>query len=308
MLHSKFRQALLAGAAAATTLLSPYAAEAGGITVYVAANFTGTAKVLLDRFVSIYGDTTSTYSIAGGATGNLVAAIVNGGSYSSGTVTYPQADLLFAANTQALTTLATVSSTRLTYAGFDTSTHYGWVYAQGFLELYSASSVDVSDTSGSAGLPGGAYPFTPALVIAKPSTAPYGHAALQVLKANYSGMSTFTDGFAFPTTSAAGVVTAADIGLTYQSVASQTASWGFVALSQIATYDAQALSLHYSTTNHYAYESGTDYDPILQGAVKVQGAGDTGFRDAFAKWLTSRDAQAILLQGGYAVPYPVYAP
>jgi len=306
MLHSKFRQALLAGAAATAALLSPYAAEAADLTVYVAANFTGTAKVLLDRFQAVNADFAgSSYQIAGGATGNLVTAIVNGGSYSSGTVTYPQADLFFAANTQALTTLATVSATRLTYAGFDTSTHYGWVYAQGFLELLSSNpSLNIS-SSGTAGLPG-TWPISPALVIAKPSSAPYGHAALQVLKANYSSLSTYTDGSAFPTTGTQGVVTASDIGLTFQDIVSSTFTWGFVALSQIATYDPVNYVLNYTYTNHYAYQSGTDYDPILQGAVKVQGTGDTGFRDAFVTWLASRDAQAILLKGGYAVPYPIY--
>jgi len=304
MLHSKFRQALLAGAAATAALLSPYAAEAADLTVYVAANFTGTAKVLLDRFQAVNADYVgSTYQIAGGATGNLVTAIVNGGSYSSGTVTYPQADLFFAANTQALTTLATVSTTRLTYAGFDTSTHYGWVYAQGFLELLS-SSPSVNVTNGLPSSP--AWPLSPALVIAKPSTAPYGHAALQVLKANYSSLSTYTDGSAFPTTGTSGIVTASDIGLTFQDIVSSTFTWGFVALSQIATYNPDTYVMSYTYSNHYAYQSGTDYDPILQGAVKVQGTGDTGFRDAFVTWLASRDAQAILLKGGYAVPYPIY--
>jgi len=301
MLSNKLKQALLGAAAATTLLTSAYEANAAAITVYVAANFT-TALAALEARYSAVVDTTATFTNVAGATGNLTTGIING-AYS----TYPQADLFFAANTSAISQLETFGTTLVSYAGFDTSTRTGFVYAEGFLELLGSAAFDVTAnglfSNGNTG-----YPMSPALVIARPTTAPYGWAGLQVINQDYS--ETFTAGAAFPAVSTSvtsGIMTASDIGLTFAAVTGGTAAWGFVALSQIATYDPSSYVLTYTYTNHYSYQPGPDtYSPILQGAIKVQGAGNVALRDAFTRWLSSRDAQSIILKGGYRIPYPNY--
>jgi len=300
MLSNQIRQALLGGVAATNLLLAPHAADAATITLYVAANFTGAAAQLCARYTAVTAPGNNCI-IAGGATGDLVSGI-KAGHYS----TYSQADLFFAANTAAIHSLATIP-TLVTYAGFDTSTNYGWIYAEGGLELYSARPISAFDIRDGIDTITDGYPMSPALVIAKPNSAPYGFAALQLMN-NLFGY-TYTSSFAFPSTGVStgtGIIAATNIGVTYDDVVNTTFQWGFVALSQIATYDPNAYVLNYGTNvNHRTYSPGPDtFDPILQGAVKVNGPGNKAFRDAFVLFLKSRDAQSILLKNGYTIPYP----
>jgi len=306
---SKIKKTLLASAAAPALLLSAFAAHAATITVYVAANFADTLVSLESRYDAAHG-TTNTWNNVVGATGNLLTGIETGG-YS----TYSQADLFFAANVTAIGTLQSSYTTRITYYS-PTTTKYGWIYAEGFLELYSnTSGVNVGPTAsgGTNGLDNIGFPFSPTLVIANPGSAPYGCAAATLINNAYGlgwsnvCASTITVG------GSSGLVTASDIGVTYNDVFSHTNTWGFVALSQIGSYDPDTYVLSYPTAKigangtHFPYDPGSStYNPILQGAVKVNGTGSTALRDDFVSWLSNRDAQSILLKGGYRIPYPIF--
>ncbi len=308
MSNPTFKKLLLTGTAVANLLLPAYGAQAGQVTVYVAANFAGTLQALENRYNGTHSFVT--FSSAVGATGTLKNAILANTGITIGGIHYPQADLFFAADVVTPQTIASSSTWAAPYTPTTTGTNYVWEYAIGQLELWTNNpGTDVS----------GGLPFPPAnFVIANPATAPYGLAALQVLQAQY-GYTTVTVGGPFVSP----LFTSTNIGSTFDDVNNyNTPGWstpfiyGFVALSQIAVYNPETFAMTYtaiSGTSSYLdlipgplSAGGDGYDPIVQAAVKINGPGSSSDRDAFVAWLQTRDAQAIMLQGGYTFPGPIF--
>ncbi|PKU22452.1 molybdate ABC transporter substrate-binding protein [Telmatospirillum siberiense] len=218
------------------------------ITVAVAANFTTPLSEIITAFTSQYSGTTVT--VVSGATGDLETNIIN---YNGSSSTY---DLLLAADKSHPDDLVATHAA-LTYDSTD------FLYAHGYLELWTnTTGVNVS-----SGLPSG---FT-TLAIAKPSAAPYGLAATEVL-ANVYGIDYTAD---------SRITQYSTIGTTYSAVNTGAKQMGFVARSQICTVVNGVQT--FSGVSHYgSYVSGPadsttahDYDDILQYGVKLARSGRT---------------------------------
>jgi molybdate transport system substrate-binding protein len=181
------------GVAALLSLLVP-PAQAGEVSVAVAANFTRPAEEIGAAFTASTGDTV-VFSF--GATGALYAQITQAAPFE----VFLSADNKRPA--QAVTEGYAVEGTVFTYA-------------VGKVVLYSPT-LDVTD--GAAVLSANAFQH---IAIADPQTAPYGAAALETL-----AKLGLTDAVAAKT------VTGENISQTLQFVDSGNAELGFVALSQV---------------------------------------------------------------------------
>jgi molybdate transport system substrate-binding protein len=180
---------LTLGLAAAT------AVRADTVTVAVAANFAGPFARIADGFTAATGHTVKTVT---GATGKFYSQILSGAPF----------EVLLAADDETPKRLV---------AGGHAVPGSQFTYAIGVLVLWSAQPGVVDDQG--AVLAGGRFNK---LAVANPKLAPYGAAALQVLKAR--GL---TDAVAPK------LVTAESIAQAYQFVATGNAELGFVALSQV---------------------------------------------------------------------------
>ncbi len=225
-------------------------AMAGETRIAVAANFTGAAREIGAAFARETGHA-AVFSF--GATGALYAQIANGAPYD-----------VFLAADQARPVRAeqeglAVSGTRMTYA-------------VGRLMLYSR---DPSRVAGAATL---RDPAVSRLAIANPATAPYGAAAVEVLRA-----------LGVHEALAGKVVTGNTIAQTYQFVATGNAEVGFVALSQVIGHDTGSRWL--VTQELHA--------PIAQDAILLSGAADKPAARAFLAFLKSASARAIVEKYGY---------
>ncbi|MEH6491954.1 molybdate ABC transporter substrate-binding protein [Halopseudomonas sp.] len=176
-------------------LLPATSAQAGKVTVAVAANFTAPMQAIADAFTE---DTGHQLTPAFGSTGQLYAQISHGAPF----------DVFLAADASTPAKLEaegrTVTGSRFTYA-------------TGALALWSAQT-GLVDAKGAV-LHSDRFQH---LAIANPKTAPYGLAALQVMQ-----------GMQLADSLAPRLVEGQSIGQTYQFVASGNAELGFVALSQI---------------------------------------------------------------------------
>jgi molybdate transport system substrate-binding protein len=174
--------------------VQPSSVYAGEVRVAVAANFADTAKEIGELFEAASEHTTV---LSVGSTGQIYAQISQGAPF----------DVFMAADqTRPIRTELegyAVSGTRFTYA-------------VGRLVLFSA---DTNSVRGKATLTDGVFNK---LAIANPVTAPYGAAALDVMKA--LGVHASLEGK---------LVRGNTIAQTYQFVASGNAELGFVALSQV---------------------------------------------------------------------------
>lgn len=116
------------------------------------------------------------------------------------------------------------------------------------------------------------------LAIANPATAPYGTAAIEVMKT-----------LGVETTLASRLVYGQNIGQTYQFVRTGNAELGFVALAQIAATDDGSRWI----------VPGDMHTPILQDAVLLKaGEGNSAAR-AFIAFLKSKQARAVIQKFGY---------
>lgn len=236
-------------------LLASATAVAQDVRVAVAANFTPVLKELGQTFERQTGNR---LVVSTGSTGKLYAQIANGAPY----------DVLLAADD--------THPRELEQAGF-AEKGGTFVYAYGRLVLWSARPNYV-DADGAV-LKSGRYTR---LAMANPVTAPYGAAALAVLKRLHRY-----------DLARSRIVRGEDIGQTFQFVASGNADLGFVALSQVKARAQQPGSSWLVPTDLYP--------PIAQGAVLLtRGAHNAGAR-AFIAFLKSSAARTVIERFGYGV-------
>jgi molybdate transport system substrate-binding protein len=185
----------LAAAATAAALLAGPAAQAGEVTVAVAANFAGPLARIAEGFTAATGHRLKT---SAGPTGKFYSQIVHGAPF----------EVLIAADDE--------TPKRLIAEGHAVAGS-NFTYAIGVLVLWSAQPGFVDDQG--AVLAGGRFGK---LAVANPKLAPYGAAGLQVIQAR---------GLTAAITPK--LVTAESIAQAYQFVVTGNAELGFLALSQV---------------------------------------------------------------------------
>ncbi|WP_157234754.1 substrate-binding domain-containing protein [Methylosinus sp. LW4] len=279
----------LTSAVFAAVLTSYSSANATTIAIYTAANFNGTLSALISKYQATI-DATAAFTVTSGATATLESNIISLGNTGTG-----QADLFFSADASHAEAVENYNSPNHTLVVPYTSSplQYSWRYAQGYLVLWSNNGTNVS-----GGLPN---PFNANFVIADPTTAPYGTAAQQLMSGSpwyYS--STIPGGY---------VHTASTIGTTFTAVQNGTYAYGFVAASQVCTYDPNTSTKTYTnggSNGAYPYNSG--YSDIIQKAVKInrttRTTAESNLLDDFVSFLSSTDAQNIILSYCYTIPTP----
>ncbi|MDE2371379.1 MAG: molybdate ABC transporter substrate-binding protein [Burkholderiales bacterium] len=245
---------LLAPLCAATALLIPLTAPAGEVQIAVAANFARPMAQIAEGFTAATGHQVR---ISTGATGTLYSQIVAGAPF----------DILLAAD-QA--TPRKLVGQGLGVAG---ST---FTYAIGKLVLYSAKPGFVDDQG--AVLAGGGFGH---LAIANPQVAPYGAAALEVLRAR-----------GLLDKLSPKIVTAESIGQAYQFTASGNAELGFVALSQLLVPGSKLVGSYWTVPPVL-------YTALRQDAVLLQSAKDNAAAQALMLWLHQEPTKTVLEIYGY---------
>jgi molybdate transport system substrate-binding protein len=239
--------ALLAGA---------FAAHAETVQVAVAANFTAPMKIIAEAFKQ---DTGHTAEAAYGATGKFYAQITNGAPFQ----------MLLSADD---TTPAKLEAEGMTLPGTR------FTYAIGTLTLWSADPAFIQD--GARVL--GRNQFRK-LAIANPKTAPYGAAAMEVMKA------LTVDQMLAPK-----LVQGENIAQTYQFVSTGNAELGFVALSQVFK-DGKI-------TGGSAWVVPAEmHEPIRQDAVILKNGEGNAAASAFMDYLKSDKVKAIIRSFGYEI-------
>ncbi|BBU64312.1 molybdate ABC transporter substrate-binding protein (plasmid) [Methylosinus sp. C49] len=296
---------LLRTTATAAVLIGTMIPARASITIAVAANFTLPLQDLLASWGSLEGYTGTFFS---GATATLEQQII------SNTATHY--DLFLAANTAAPNDLYSNYSTRVINPPFN--------YAEGGLVLWSGPSKSVNITSG---LP---YPVTTDLLIAGPSTAPYGFAAYTLLNDSpwSAGFTTSTGPFPGSGNATQGhVYLGGNIGSTYNNLLNNTSNkdYGFIAKSDVclaATTAPYTASWNtYVTGAVYAYEyyaegggsSDANYPAtgastwttdaagshpfghILQGAIRVNGPAPSAEIESFISFLNGTTYPGVAL-------------
>ncbi len=233
-------------------LLPP--ALAGEAQVAVAANFAVPLRQLAEDFARHSGHT---LRVSSGATGKLYAQIVNGAPFE----VFLSAD--------------SATPERLEKEG-QVVAGSRYTYAVGRLVLWSAQA-GVVDAEGQV-LEGGAFRH---LALANPKTAPYGAAAVEVLKARglYERLQ-------------AKYVQGENIAQTHHFVASGNADLGFVALSQV-WQDGQL-------TGGSAWPVPADlHAPIRQDAALLKRGEQNAAARAFLDYLKSDAARRVISAYGY---------
>lgn len=229
-------------------------AHAADVSVAVASNFAAPIKSLSQSFEQSTGHKVS---VAVGSTGQLYAQIQHGAPF----------DVLLAADEATPIRLekqdATVAGTRFTYA-------------IGKLVLWS-NKPGVVDPQGAV-LQSTQYKK---IAIANPKLAPYGTAAMQVLK--HMGLSAALS---------PKIVEASNISQTYQFVATENADLGFVALSQLIENGTLRTGSVWMVPASY-------YTPIKQDAVLLKAGKDNPAAHAWMQYLRSNAAREIIRSFGY---------
>jgi len=230
------------------------AGSAAEVQVAVAANFSAPMQKIAAAFESQTGHRVRT---AVGSSGKLATQIKAGAPF----------DVFLSADSQ--TPLA-LEADGLSVAGSR------FTYATGRLALWSRQA-DLVDAQGAV-LRKGNFSY---LAIADPRLAPYGAAALEVLKS--LGL--------WPSLQAR-IVQADSVGQSYQFIASGNAELGFVAWAQVQA-TPQTGSVWLVPANLHA--------PLRQDAVLLQKGKSNPAAQAFLPFLKSPQAQAIILSYGYAI-------
>lgn len=230
---------------------------AGEVSIAVAANFTDTTRELVERFETKTGHTVSA---SFGSTGKLYAQIQNGAPF----------DVFMAADVRRPALIekerAGVPETRFTYA-------------RGKLVLWSPASDAFDDAESYLA----EQPFA-RLAIANPKTAPYGLAARQVLE--HLGHWEALQGK---------LVRGDSIAQAFQFVATRNAQAGFLALSQVKSWQDQEGSL-WQVPQEY-------YQPIDQQAILLNRGTSNEAALAWIDFLKSDTAIAIIRDYGYDSGY-----
>ncbi|MFT2111075.1 molybdate ABC transporter substrate-binding protein [Marinomonas sp. 2405UD68-3] len=234
--------------------LLPYQAQADSALIAVASNFTLTMKALIARF---HADTPHTLRVSFASSGKLYAQIKNGAPF----------DLLLSADQVIPQKLLgegnAVPTTQMTYA-------------VGKLALWS-SDPTVVDAKGDV-LHSSKMNK---LALANPKLAPYGFAAIEVLK-NLNVYASTKPSW----------VQGENIGQTYQFVRTGNANLGFVALSQVHNNQQPINGSVWEVPDHL-------YSPIKQDLVVLNKGKDNAAVSAFLKYLNLPKTQKLIQSYGY---------
>jgi molybdate transport system substrate-binding protein len=237
------------------------AAQAGEVTVAVAANFTAPMQKIAQVFEQ---DTGHKAQLAFGATGKFYAQIKNGAPFA----------VLLAADDE---TPARLEKEGLAVAGTR------FTYATGRLALWSKSPSLVDDQGDV--LRGNRFEKLGIhkIALADPKLAPYGAAAMEVM--THLGV--------WPAVKTK-LVQGESIGQTYQFVSTENAQLGFVALSQIS-FDGRI------TQGSAWVVPQSMHTPLKQDAVLLNTGKDNAAAIALLKYLQTDKAKTIIRQYGYAL-------
>jgi molybdate transport system substrate-binding protein len=229
-------------------------AQAGDVPVAVAANFAGVLAPLGRAFTAATGHT---LKVTAGATGKFATQIAAGAPF----------EVLLAADDD---TPRKLIADGLAVAGSN------FTYALGRLVLWSAQPGFVDDQG--AVLAKGNFVH---LAIANPKLAPYGAAAMEVLRAR-----------GWAEALAPKFVTGENIAQTFQFVATGNAELGFVALSQVAVPGRPANGSFWRIPD-------TLYREIRQDAVLLKAGEKNPAALALLTFLKSDSAKKLIRTWGY---------
>ena len=230
--------------------------HADEISVAVAANFTAPMQQIAAAFER---ETGHKVQAAYGATGKFYAQIKNGAPF----------EVLLSADDE---TPARLIKENAAQAGSQ------FTYAIGKLVLWSAKSAIV-DGAGAV-LKNGGFDH---LAIANPKLAPYGAAAVEVMK-----------GLGVYESIQPKIVTGESIAQTHQFISTGNALLGFVALSQVLKDGKMDGSAWIVPAKLYA--------PIRQDAVILERGKGKPAAVALMQYLKSDKAKAVIQSFGYAMP------
>ncbi|MBM3507578.1 MAG: molybdate ABC transporter substrate-binding protein [Alphaproteobacteria bacterium] len=225
-------------------------ADAADVSVAVAANFTDAANEIGAAFQRATGHR-AVYSF--GSTGQLYTQITQGAPFQ-----------VFLSADQATAKRAVDENNAVAGTQF--------TYAVGKLVLYSKNP---SLVTGEATLRGGAFRK---IALANPSAAPYGSAAMEVMRA-LSVLSSLQPK----------IVQGDNIGQTYQFIDTGNAELGFVALSQVIAVRGGSRWIVPDTL----------YPPIRQDAVLTRAGANAAAARQFLDFLKSAEAVALMERYGY---------
>jgi len=229
-------------------------AGAAEVPVAVAANFARPLEAIARGFTAATGHT---LKVSSGPTGKFYSQIVAGAPF----------EVLLAADDE--TPKKLVAEGRAVAGS-------SFTYAVGALVLWSAQPGFVDERG--AVLAGGGFRH---LAIANPKTAPYGAAAIEVLKTRglFDAL-------------APKFVTGESIAQAYQFVATGNAELGFVALSQISQPGKPAGGSHWRVPGHL-------HSPIRQDAVLLEAGAKSPAAAALLAYLKCADARRVIESFGY---------
>ena len=230
---------------------------AASTLVAVAANFSKPMTEIAAEFKKATGHTAK---LSFGSTGKFVSQIENGGPF----------EVLLSADEKA--------PQRLVDSGLAVADSQ-FIYALGRLVLWSAKPGYVDDQGKI--LTKGGFKH---LAVADPKLAPYGAAAVEVLKK----MGLFEKLQPL-------FVQGENIAQTFQFVSTANAELGFIALSQVIENGKIAKSSGWIIPGDY-------YAPIRQGAVLMKKGAENPAAPALLDYLKSAPALAIIEKYGYDLP------
>ena len=231
-------------------------ARAGEVQVAVAANFAAPLAKIGEGFTAATGHT---LKVSSGPTGKFYAQIGSGAPF----------EVLVAADDE---TPKKLVAEHLAVAGSN------FTYAIGKLVLWSAQPGFVDDQG--AVLASGKFAH---LAIANPKVAPYGAAALEVLKARGLTESVTPK-----------LVTGESIAQAYQFVVTGNAELGFVALSQVAVPGKPVLGSFWQVP-------ATLHGAIRQDAVLLKTGEKNPAAVALLAWLKGDAARRVVQEFGYGL-------
>ena len=239
------------------------AAQAGEVTVAVAANFTAPMQKIAKAFEQ---DTGHKAQLAFGATGKFYAQIKNGAPFA----------VLLAADDE--------TPARLEKEGFAVA-GTRFTYATGRLALWSKQPNMVDDKGEVLRSQSFEKLGIHKIAMADPKLAPYGAAAMEVIKTLGVQANVMPK-----------LVQGDSIGQTYQFVSTENAQLGFVALSQISV-DGRI------TQGSAWVVPQSMHTPLKQDAVLLNAGKDNAAAHALLKYLQGDTAKAIIRTYGYALDH-----
>ena len=228
---------------------------ASELNIAVASNFLQPMKTLANIYEK---ETGNQVRISSGSTGKLYAQIIHGAPY----------DLFFAANSK--------EPESLEYKGFATS-GTRFTYAVGQIVLWSkniklASAADLKQVFGGQKIK--------TLAVANPKTAPYGIAALEILK----NLNISLRGIR--------VLKGENINQTWQFTQTGNADVGFIAASQWESSIRARTGLVFTPPQHL-------YSEIEQQAVLLAASKNSDAAEDFLKFIKREDIQKTIASFGY---------